>query len=249
VVPGGSFSNSTTSPSATVVCNFMRTLIIIALFLTVKTYGQTYEKFEFYTTSQIGLHKNDLTEFYKYFETLFKKRDTTYLKEKISNTKADKIYLVEGYNFKTDKYSFYEEYKIIDTSFQHWGKSEFYLDKEKQKLGGNYFLFDTLKLFNDNAQIDTIFPRKYRYGAGCVISNKTKRIFKRLSKKAKKDGIVIEDYCKVETLIDTRTNKISVKYCIPVKGQRQCYLRAGMMYDYPESFDFWLFASPYYSDN
>ncbi|MBP6431538.1 MAG: hypothetical protein KA319_07215 [Ferruginibacter sp.] len=227
----------------------MRPLLIIALLLTIKSYGQTYDKFINFTSTQIELHKNELTNYEKYFALLFKKRDTSYLREKISNSKADKIYIIEGYNFKTDKYSIFEEYKNSDTSFQYWGNSEFYLDKEKQKYGGYYFLFDTLKLFNDNSKIDTIFPRKYRYGAGCVISDKTNRIFKRLRKKAKSDGLVIETYCRVETLIDKRTSKILVKYCFPIRGQRECDLRAGMFSDYPESFDFWLFTSPYYADN
>jgi hypothetical protein len=227
----------------------MRTLFIIVLLLTLKSYGQTYDKFINLTSTKIGLHKDELNNYEEYFAVLVKKRDTSYLREKISNSKADKIYIIEGYNFKTDKYSIFEEYKNSDTSIQYWGKSEFYLDKEKQRYGGYYFLFDTLKLLNDSSKIDTIFPRKYRYGAGCVYSNKAHRIFKRLRKKAKRDGIVIETYCRIETLIDKRTNKILVNYCLPIRGQRECDLKVGMFSDYPESFDFWLFASRYYADN
>jgi hypothetical protein len=226
----------------------MRPLFIIALFLTLKSYGQTYDKFRDFTSAQVEFHKNELTSYEKYFKLLLKQRDTSYLREKISNSKADKIYIIEGYNFQTDKYSIFEEYKNSDTSFQYWGNSEFYLDKEKQKYGFYYFLYDTLKLLKDYSKIDTIFPRKYRYGAGCVINNKTKHVFNRLRKKAKKDGNVIESYCRIETLIDKRTNKILVKYYFPVAGQRECDLRAGMFSDYPESFDFWLFASPFYAD-
>ena len=177
------------------------------------------------------------------------KRDTSYLKEKLTKTKADKIYIIEGYNFETGRYSIFEEYKLKDNSSELTGLSEFYLDKELQKITSSYFLYAPISLKKDSFSIDTIFPRKYRYGGGCVITDTTFRIFRDLEQKAKQDGIVIETYCRIETLIDKATNKIFIKYYFPVSGQREFENRGvGMMTDYPPGLDFWLFASPYFVD-
>lgn len=222
-------------------------LFFIIIICASNTYGQTFEKFQVFTTSQIDLYQDELTEYYQQFTTLFKKRDTFYLKEKLSGAKADKIYLIEGYNFKTGQYSLFEEYKVSSNSSRNFITSDVFLDKKEQSYGNYYFMFDSTGIDSDQSYIDTIFPRKYRYGAGCIVTDEGMRIFRRLKKKAKNDGLVKETYCRVETIIDKRTNRISVKYCFPVYGKREYDLRAGMGTDYPESFDYWLFVSPYYA--
>ena len=227
----------------------IKILFFIAIICTSRTYGQTFEKFQVFTTTQIDLYQEELKEYNQQFATLFKKRDTSYLREKLSDAKADKIYLIEGYNFKTGQYSLFEEYKVSINSSGKFITSEVFLDKKEQSYGNYYFLFDSTGIDSDQSYIDTIFPRKYRYGAGCIVTDEVMRIFRRLKKKAKKDGVVKETYCRVETIIDKRTNGISVKYCFPVYGKRECDLRAGMGTDYPESFDYWLFVSPYYAGN
>ncbi|MBN8701268.1 MAG: hypothetical protein J0L54_16795 [Chitinophagales bacterium] len=227
----------------------MRPLFFIAAFVTASCYGQTYQRFSEFTTKQLLTHQIELSQYYNNFQKLILKRDTAYLKEKLTKIKADKVYIIEGYNFETNKYSIFEEYKLDNSSFLLLGNSIFFLDKLPQVFSGSLFLYDSTVLSKSISIIDTIFPRKYRYGAGCVISDTTFKIFADLETKAKQDGIVIEKYCRVETLIDNRTNMISVKYLFPIKGQREFESQGvGMLTDYPPGLDFWLFASPYYVD-
>lgn len=227
----------------------MRLLFFIAALVTASCYGQTYQRFSDFTTKQLQTHQIELSQYYNNFQKFILKRDTAYLKEKLTKIKADKVYIIEGYNFETKKYSIFEEYKLDNSSFQLFGNSIFFLDKLPQEFAGNFFLYDSTVLTQSTSGVDTIYPRKYRYGAGCVISDTTFKIFADLENKAKQDGTVIEKYCRIETLIDNRSNKISVKYFFPVIGQREFESRGiGMLTDYPPGLDFWLFASPYYVD-
>ncbi len=225
----------------------MRPLFIIILFLSTNGYSQVSSKFLEYTTSQIALHKESIEKFCIHFQKLFEKRDTAYLIDKLNNTKADIIYIIEGYNFATGKYGIFEEYKTADKRW--WlDTSLVFLDKQRQTFPGNHGLYDTSVISVDTSFVDKILPRKYRYGAGCVVGKDCKKIFKRLRKKANKDGLVIEPYCRVETIIDKRTSKIQVKYFIPVAGQRECDLRIGLFSDWSEGLDFWLFVAPHIVD-
>lgn len=227
----------------------MRALFFIAAFVTASCYGQTYERFADFTNKQLLTHQKELSSYFDNFQKLISERDTAYLREKLTKIKADKIYLIEGYNFETNKYSIFEEYKLDNSSFQLFGNSIFFLDKLPQEFAGNFFLYDSTLLTSNISNVDTIYPRKYRYGSGCVITDTTFKIFADLENKAKQDGIVIEKYCRIETLIDNKSNKISVKYFFPIKGQREFEDRGiGMLTDYPPGLDFWLFASPYYVD-
>lgn len=232
----------------------MKPLIVISFLFSTGCYGQSFKKLQTLSSTYLFNLKDSFPiEYYNAFQTLLTKRDTAYLKHQINSTKANLIYLIEGYNFKTDRYSLFEEYKHPQSNppnNYYCSFSIFLLDKKVVKnMQGSYFLFDTVHLRNDNFSIDTIFPRKYRYGGGCVITDSTSKIFADLEEKAKKDGIVIEEYCKIETLIDKTSNKIFIKYYFPISGQREFESRGiGMLTDYPQGLDFWLFVSPYIVD-
>ena len=227
----------------------MRPLLFITVYFSASCFGQTYKKFTDFSTKQLNSNQTGLSKYYQHFLTLITKRDTSYLKEKLTKTKADKIYIIEGYNFENGKYSIFEEYKLKSNPNDPLGNSEFYLDKKLQPFYSSYFLYKVVSLRKDSISIDTIFPRKYRYGAGCVITDTTFKIFNDLKQKAAQDGIAIEKYCRIETLIDRTNNKIFIKYYFPVSGQREFEsLGAGFATDYPPGLDFWLFASPYYVD-
>jgi hypothetical protein len=227
----------------------MRYLLFIATFVTASCYGQTYQSFSNFTTKQLLTHQIELSQYYDNFQKLIANRDTAYLKEKLTKIKADKIYIIEGYNFETNKYSIFEEYKLDNSSFELFGNSIFFLDKLPQEFAGTFFLYDSALLTKSISGIDTIYPRKYRYGAGCVITDTTFRIFDELENKARQDGVVIEKYCRIETLVDNISNKVFTKYFFPVKGQREFESKGiGMFTDYPPGLDFWLFASMYYVD-
>lgn len=140
----------------------MRHTLFIVLFFASKLSAQSFEKFRDYTSLQLASHKGDLEEYYQYFKTLIGKRDTAYLKERISTVNSDKIYLIEGYNFKTGQYSFFEEYAICDSLSNFCGTGNVYLDKKQEPYGRWYFMLDTVVLQDDYSKIDSILPRLYR---------------------------------------------------------------------------------------
>ena len=212
-------------------------------------YGQTYEKYSAFTLKQLDNNKVKLPKYGSYFSILISKRDTAYLRAKLNETDATRIYLIEGYNFETEQYSLFEEYKLDSKTFSYPGNNSFYLDKKILNMYTDYFLYDTTSVLEDKALTDTIFPRKYRYGAGCIVTKMTSDIFNQQRQKAINDGVVAEKYCRIETLIDKTTNKIIVKYFFPVRGQREFESEGvGQGTDWPAGLDFWLFASPYIID-
>lgn len=223
----------------------MKLALLGLIFITNASYGQTYQKFESLSLAQLKLNKERLSSYYESFSELISRRDTAYLRKQLTETKATKIFIIEGFNFETKNYSLFEEYKLDNNVFPKWSDSKLLVDKKIIKHPGSYFLGDADNLYKDKSAVDSIPPRKYRYGGGCIVSDTTYMLFKALREKAEKDGFVIEKYCRVETLIDKRTNRFLVKYCFPVQGKREFESRGvGMMTDWPPGLDFWLFVSP-----
>lgn len=232
----------------------MKSITVILLLISLQSFGQIYKKFE--ESSLIGLEKIKTQvplEYYSYFKTLISKRDSNYLRKNLSREDIGKAYLIEGYNFETNKYGLFEEYYAnynTKINEENYNISLFYLDKQQLvDIYESYFLYQAPDLKQDNYLTDTIYPRKYRYGAGDAVTDSMLSIFGKLERKADADGIVIEKYCRIETMIDLKTKCIQMRFCFPVTGQREFKsYGVGMMTNYPAGLDFWLFVSPYFID-
>jgi hypothetical protein len=107
------------------------------------------------------------------------------------------------------------------------------------------FRIDTSWLESPPYNIVPLYPRKYQYGTGCVISKRKIRLTNKLRKKAARDGEVVEPYCKIETIIFTKEKKIIYLYMIPKAGKRETYFVSGMNTEWPAGLDFWLFPTRY----
>jgi hypothetical protein len=83
-------------------------------------------------------------------------------------------------------------------------------------------------------KIDTILPRKYIAVFGCSPNKRTIRKSKKIKNTARKQGFVIENYLKIETLIDPITNQIYVSFLIPKYGVREVEISYGPYYVNPE---------------
>jgi hypothetical protein len=221
------------------------TLTVILFTLIFKSPGQTIY-FDFMKSCKEGLNHlkdsmND-TEF-KHFTSLIDRRDTQLLKKRLHTIPASIIYIIEGYNFKKNKYAQYEEY-ILSPANDIKDKLKTYLNNKELPFFFTSFRIDTSWQESSLYNIVPLYPRKYQYGTGCVVSKRKIRLINKLRKKAEQEGVVVEPYCKIETIIFTKEKKIIYLYMIPRPGKRETYFVSGMNTEWPAGLDFWLFPTP-----
>ena len=221
------------------------TSTVILFFLAFKSPGQT-TYIDFKTSCIEGLNhlKDSMAETeFRHFKALIDRRDTQLLKERLHASPASIIYIIEGYNFKKNKYARFEEY-ILSPGNDFPDKQKTYLNNKESPFLVNFsFRIDKSWLESPPYNIVPLYPRKYQYGTGCVISKRKIRLTNKLRKKAARDGVVVEPYCKIETIIFTEEKKIIYLYMMPKPGKRETYFVSGMNTEWPAGLDFWLFPT------
>ena len=222
----------------------MKRLILILTFYPLFAVSQNAGNFQLHTIAQLGHFKNNIDKkYYKAFQQLMSKRDIPALKKRLDTLHADLVYIIEGYNFETGKYGIFESYWFCCKPLPVYIE---FLDGKR--VAGQYsrciLCTDMGPPYDPTDKIDTIFPRQYKFGGGCIVTDSTEKIFASLREQAKKDGVVIESYCKIETVIDRKTNQLFSSYMVPVKGERTFQsLGYGDGTEWPAGLDFWLFVT------
>ena len=218
----------------------MKTISLILIFLPLFCFSQSFEEINASSSYDINskfIKDKISNEYLIYFAELLKNRDTTFLKIHIDTTQSDVIYLIEGFNFATNEYSIFESYQYNNYCLE-------FLDGNNISTE-DFCHFNFHNKFIPRKTIDKISPRCYRYGVGNNKIDKTQNIISDLKLKAKKDGLIIETYCKLETLIYRKQNIILITYLTPIKGTRK-FINYGTMKNWLPSLDFWLFPTPKY---
>jgi len=107
---------------------------------------------------------------------------------------------------------------------------------------------DSSLLASPAFRIDSLYPRVYQMGMGCVVTRQMQRVARRLQKKAKKDGVVQESYCRIETIFLTSENRIITRFLVPVACKRKTLIRSGFGTDIAKAgLEYWLFRSSYFT--
>ena len=223
----------------------MKSLIFLVLFVPFTVFGQSFKDVEkLFASSLFSIKDSSIHDHYSHFATLSSKRNINRLKARYENLNATSVYIIEGYNFKTGKYSVFEQYNF-SPALDMFADCRTFLNGKELKGNTKWALsFDSSLLYMDTICLGKFYPRVYRYGMGCEGTRQKEKLADQLTKKAKADGIVTESYCRVETFILRDEYKIVIKYLIPVPGQRRAEINAGMLSDWPPGLDFWLFVSP-----
>jgi hypothetical protein len=225
----------------------MKLVFLILLFLNLNSSGQSSENFSSQTMNHLQALKDSLTTTdYQYFLTLISKRDTASLMRRFRELDAINIVLIEGYHFKTGKYGIFEEYHFTPFG-KSWESKAFLNNHPADKLYSSVYL-DSSLLTSPAFRIDSLYPRVYQMGMGCGVTRQMQRVARRLQKKAKKDGVVLESYCRIETIFLKSENRIITRFLVPVAGKRKTLIRSGFGTDIAKAgLEFWLFRSSYFT--
>lgn len=224
----------------------MKLAFLILLLFGLNSNAQIAEDLNSQTKKHLLAVKDGLTSTeYQHFLTLISKRDTASLMRRFRELDALNIVLIEGYHFKTGKYGIFEEYHFTPFGNTSWNSKAFLNNLPADKLYSSYYL-DSSKIKSPAYRIDSLYPRVYQMGMGCVVTRQMQRAARRLQKKAKKDGVVLESYCRIETIFLKSENRIITRFLVPVAGQRKTLIRAGFGTEILKAgLEYWLFRSNY----
>ncbi|WP_106794294.1 hypothetical protein [Aquimarina sp. Aq78] len=201
-----------------------RNLILLIIFIPIISFSQSIKNWNERTYDALNTIKPDLTkEQFNYFKSIILNRQKYQTQKRIDSTKGV-IKIVEGYDFVDNKFGIIEEYRFSN------GRIFTYLNNLKE-WGVS---FDDYNNFVEASirkhKIDTILPRKYTAVLGCIANKRAIRKSKRIEKMAKNQGVVIENYLKIETLIDSVIDKIYISFLIPKSGAREVEISYGPFY-------------------
>lgn len=156
----------------------MKFLLVMLVFLPFIGFAQTSAKFQAHTLAQLDRFKPAIDKkYYDVLRTLISRRNLLRLGTRLDSLNTDIVFIIEGYNFETGRYSIYESYQ--DTCFSNSCCIEF-LDGQRITEANNSgctFSLDAKDSTSQVNKVDTIFPRKYRYGGGCIITEATAKNF------------------------------------------------------------------------
>ncbi len=225
----------------------MKLAFLILLLFGLNGSAQIAEDLNSQTKKHLLAVKDGLTTTqYQLFLTLISKRDTASLMQRFRELAPINIVLIEGYHFKTGKYGIFEEYHF--TPFGNsWESKAFLNNHPTDKLYSAVYL-DSSLLASPAFRIDSLYPRVYQIGMGCGVTRQMQRVARRLQKKAKKDGVVQESYCRIETIFLTSENRIITRFLVPVAGKRKTLIRSGFgTANAKAGLEYWLFRSSYFT--
>ncbi|WP_024771867.1 hypothetical protein [Aquimarina macrocephali] len=201
-----------------------RNLILLIIFIPIISFSQSIKNWNEKTYDALNTIKPDLTkEQFNYFKSIILNRQKYQTQKRIDSTKGV-IKIAEGYDFIDNKFGIIEEYRFSN------GKIFTYSNNLKE-WGVSFDDYDNfVEASIRKHKIDTILPRKYTAVLGCLVNKRTIRKSKRIEKMAKNQGVVIENYLKIETLIDSVVDKIYISFLIPKSGAREVQISYGPFY-------------------
>ncbi|WP_124019452.1 hypothetical protein [Flavobacterium hydrophilum] len=200
----------------------MRKLIqILILLIPILAFAQMKDSWNNITIKTLDSLKTELKpEQIVYFNLLIAKRENYQTQKRIDTTNAT-ILIVEGYKFSEKKYGINEEF-LFDSNHI------FSYENDIKEIGVSFNDYEDFILPALNKKtLDSIKPRKFTAVFGCSPNNRTIRKSKKIEKMAEKEGIILEEYIKIVTLIDNRTKKIKVSFLIPKAGKREVNISYG----------------------
>jgi hypothetical protein len=168
----------------------------------------------------------------KYFDSLISKREDYQTQKRIDTTNSV-VLIVEGYNFSERKYGIQEEFLFDNNHIYSY-------ENDVKEIGVSFNDYeDFIKPVLSKKTLDFIKPRKYTAVFGCSPTKRTIRKSRKIEKMALKEGIILEKYVKISTLIDKRTGKIKVSFLIPKAGKREVRISYGPFYS-QNKLEYWL---------
>ncbi|PXY43627.1 hypothetical protein DMB68_18755 [Flavobacterium hydrophilum] len=204
-----------------VIPNMRKLIQILILLIPILAFAQMKDSWNNITIKTLDSLKTELKpEQIVYFNLLIAKRENYQTQKRIDTTNAT-ILIVEGYKFSEKKYGINEEF-LFDSNHI------FSYENDIKEIGVSFNDYEDFILPALNKKtLDSIKPRKFTAVFGCSPNNRTIRKSKKIEKMAEKEGIILEEYIKIVTLIDNRTKKIKVSFLIPKAGKREVNISYG----------------------
>ncbi|MBE8728111.1 hypothetical protein [Flavobacterium hungaricum] len=208
-------------------------LPILVLLTSILSFAQKKENWNEITIKTLDSIKSELkTEQINCFNLLISKRED-YQTQKRIDTTSSTILIVEGYNFSERKYGIYEDFLFDNDHI-------FSYENGVQEIGVSFNDYeDFIESALNKKTLDSIKPRKYKAVFGCSPTKRTIRKSRKIVEMAQKEGVIIEEYVKILTLIDNRTRKIKVSFLIPKAGNREVQISYGPYYS-EMKLEYWL---------
>ncbi len=205
-----------------------RNLILSIVLIPIFSFSQSIKNWNETVNNVLNTIESDLTkEQFAYFKSIIQNRENYNTQQRIDSTKGC-IKIIEGYNFVDNRFGIMEQYHFSN------GKVFTFLNNSKEWGVSFNGYVDFIQASIKKQKIDTILPRKYIAVFGCSPNKRTIRKSKKIKNTARKQGFVIENYLKIETLIDPITNQIYVSFLIPKYGVREVEISYGPYYVNPE---------------
>lgn len=210
-----------------------KSIRILILLTSILSFAQKKDSWNEITIKTLDSIKNELEpQQIKYFDLLISKREQYQTQKRIDTTNSV-ILIVEGYDFSEAKYGIYEEFLFDNNHIYSY-------ENDNKDIGVSFDDYENFiePAFNKKI-LDTIKPRKYKAVLGCSPNRRTIRKSRKIEKMAMKEGIILENYVKILTLIDNRTRKIKVSFLIPKTGKREVKISYGPYYS-ENKLEYWL---------
>ncbi|MFI0431268.1 hypothetical protein [Mariniflexile sp. HMF6888] len=206
---------------------------ILILLIPMLSFAQKKNSWNEITIKTLDSIKTELQpEQVKYFNLLISKREDYQTQKRIDTTNAT-ILIVEGYNFSEKKYGIEEKFLFDNNHIYSY-------ENDTQGIGVSFNDYeDFIEPTQNKKNLDSINPRKYTAVFGCSPNNRTIRKSRKIVKMAENEGVVLEKYVKIVTLIDNRTDKIKISFLIPKAGKREVQISYGPFYAETE-LEYWL---------
>jgi hypothetical protein len=212
----------------------MRISIQILILLTsILSFAQKKTTWNEVTIKTLDSIKNELGyEQIKCFDLLISKREEYQTQKRIDTTNSI-ILIVEGYSFSERKYGIQEEFLFDNNHIYSY-------ENDGKDIGVSFDDYeDFIKPVLSKKTLDFIKPRKYTAVFGCSPTKRTIRKSRKIEKMAVKEGVILEKYVKILTLIDKRSGKIKVSFLIPKAGKREVRISYGPLYS-EKKLEYWL---------
>jgi hypothetical protein len=212
----------------------MRKIITrLILLISILSFAQKKGNWNEVTIKTLDSIQNELEpEQIECFKLLISKRED-YQTQKRIDTTSSTILIVEGYNFLESKYGIYEDFLFDNNHIYSYGN-------DAKEIGVSFNDYeDFIKPVLNKKALDSIGPRKYKVVFGCSPTKRTMRKSRKIIKMAQKEGIILENYVKILTLIENRTGKIKISFLIPKAGKREVQISYGPYYS-EKKLEYWL---------
>ncbi len=206
---------------------------ILMLLISILSFAQKKSSWNEVAIKALDSIKNELEpEQIKCFKLLISKREE-YQTQKRIDTTGSTILIVEGYNFLERKYGIYEDFLFDNDHIYSY-------ENDNREIGVSFNDYENfIEPVLNKKVLDSIQPRKYKAVFGCSPTKRTIRKSRKIIKMAQKEGVILEKYVKILTLIDNRTGKIKISFLIPKAGKREVQIFYGPYYS-EKKLEYWL---------